>query len=171
MFIVGNNTTAGSPIHKHLGYGETFIPNQGTIGVVGENGTKTFLLTAESGESHSIKPGEWHRFFNPSETEDVVFIGRVHPSHEGFEKTLCIFYGLAADGQGAADGLPKNMFYRLMVLNMSEMGLPGIRGWIIGTMATTAGWIGRILGTEERLTVKYYGRRVTDADRKMWKLD
>lgn len=155
----------------HYGYGETFVAVQGTLGVVGANGKETMMLSPEAGNTYSVKPGEWHRFFNPSQTETLVFKAKVQPAHQGFEKMLYIFYGLVADGHGTAQGFPKSMFHLLMLTAMGEVGYPGIGGWLMGLLVKTVGWVARISGEEERLTVKYYGRPITDDDRRKWKLD
>jgi hypothetical protein len=38
-----------------------------------------------------------HGFFNP-EDEEITFRVELHPGHAGFEQSLHIMYGLAADG-------------------------------------------------------------------------
>jgi len=110
-----------------------------------------------------VTPGEWHRFFNPSQTESIVFEAKVEPAHAGFEKVLFIWYGLANDGYGDATGTPKNLFYLLMLTNMGDMGFPGVGGWLLGLTAGLVGWIAWVTGEEERLTRKYYGKPVSEA--------
>jgi hypothetical protein len=139
--------------------------------VVGHNGTKTMILSPENQQTYKVQPGEWHRFFNPSKTEDIIFDGKVFPAHQGFEKTLHVFYGLVNDGHGTPEGFPKSLFYQMMLMNMGEVGYPGLLGWSMGLLAAACGWIARVTGEEERLTVKYYGRPITEAERKHWKVD
>jgi len=109
-------TPTGVPIHRHYGYGEKFFPVSGEIAVVGENGTKTMML--RPGGTYQVKPGEWHRFFNPSETESIVFEAEVRPAHQGFENLLPIYYGLVEDGYGTPEGAPKSMFHAYVYLRM-----------------------------------------------------
>ena len=153
----------GVPLHSHGSYGEEFYPDIGTLGVVGENGTKTMLL--EKGQTYRIKPGEWHRFFNPSDTEDIIWSARVYPAHQGFEKVLYIYYGLAEEGHCDAAGAPTSMYYALMLMNMGEVSYPGFVMFFLGFAAVLVGWWARISGEEERLTRKYYGVPITDDNR------
>ncbi|KAK5688742.1 hypothetical protein LTS10_000720 [Elasticomyces elasticus] len=166
-------TTVGGggnvPIHRHYGYGETFYPISGEVGVVGENGTKT--TTLRHGETYKVKPGEWHRFFNPSPTESIVFDAEVQPAHQGFEKTLYIYYGLVEDGLGTPGGAPKSFFHALMLMHMGEVGYPGLTGWLFGHLAGIVGFLAWVTGEEERLTRKYYGKPIkeaTDEERSRW---
>ena len=160
---------AGVPIHRHYGYGETFYPIQGEIAVVGHNGTKTMILKNKN-DTYSVVPGEWHRFWNPSATEDIVFDAKVFPAHQGFEKTLHIFYGLVADGRGTKEGFPKSFFHQLMLANMGEVGYPGFMGFVMGLLARVVGFIARATGEEERLTRKYYGSPIDSEQRAKWKV-
>lgn len=146
------------------------MPVQGSLGVVGVNGTKTMTLHADQNDSYTVVPGEWHRFFNPSETEDVTFEAKVIPAHQGFEKTLYIFYGLANDGLGDEKGFPKSWVHMLMFPALGEVGYPGVFGLVVGLLSGIVGWYARVSGEEERLTRKYYGRPITEAEKKKWKV-
>jgi len=151
----------GALVHRHYGYGEKFYPIEGDLGVLGHNGTKT--MTLKKGETYHVQPGEWHRFFNPSQTENIVFEAKVEPAHAGFEKSLYIWYGIAADGHADATGAPKSLLHFLMLASMGDMSTPGLGGWLLGLVVALAGWIGWITGEEERLTRKYYGKPVGEA--------
>jgi hypothetical protein len=129
------------------------------------------LLSPENGETYEVRSGEWHRFFNPSKTEDIIFDAKVTPAHQGFEKNLYIFYGLANDGYATPEGFPKSLFHLMMLANMGAVGWPGVSGFFIGLVQRAVGWIAWLSGEEERLTVKYYGRPITDEERKKWKVD
>ena len=146
------------------------IPLQGELGVVGVNGTKTMTLHADRNDSYTVVPGEWHRFFNPSETEDVVFDAKVIPGHQGFEKTLYIFYGLANDGLGDEHGFPKSWVHQMMFPALGEVGYPGLFGVAVSLLSRLVGWYCRVSGEEERLTRRYYGRPITEAEKKKWKV-
>ena len=162
--------TAGVPIHRHYGYGESFFPIKGELGVVGHNGTKTMMLHKDRNDTYTVKPGEWHRFFNPSETEDIVFDARVDRAHQGFEKTVHLLYGLANDGLGDEHGFPKSFVHQMMFPWLGEVGYPGAFGWMIAVLSRVVGWYARLSGEEERLTRKYYGRPIEDADKVKWKI-
>ena len=166
-----NRHLVGVPLHRHASYGEIFIPVEGSIGVVGHNGTRTMTLSPDNGETYTVKPGEWHRFFNPSESEQVIFDARVSPAHQGFEKVLFIFYGLVNDGYGTPEGFPKSMYHQLMLMNMGAVSYPGVVGRTMGLLASIVGYIARWTGEEERLTQKYYGRPISDEDRRKWKIE
>lgn len=129
------------------------------------------LLNPDNGDTYQVQPGEWHRFFNPSSTEDIEFDASVRPAHQGFEKVLHIFYGLAADGLANAEGVPRNIFYLLMLNDMGSVGYPGVSGWLMGLVSGLAGWVARVTGVEERLTVRYYGRPITEEERRKWKVE
>ncbi|KAK5167024.1 uncharacterized protein LTR77_007753 [Saxophila tyrrhenica] len=160
----------GVPIHRHYGYGETFMTQQGILGAVGHNGTKPMLLNPENKETYRVQPGEWHRFFNPSKTESIVFDGKVEPAHQRFEINLHIFYGLVNDGHGTPEGFP-DLWHLLMLTSMAEIGYQGFGGWVMGMVAGVVGFIARVTGEEERLTVKYYGRPITDEEKRKWKVE
>ncbi|KAK0942025.1 hypothetical protein LTR29_006443 [Friedmanniomyces endolithicus] len=120
------------------------------------------------GETYEVQSGEWHRFVNPSETESVVFETRIQPAHQGFEKLLYIYYGLVEDGYGRPDGAPNSLFHALMLMNMGEVGYPGLVSWLFGIFAMIAGLLARVTGEDERLTRKYYGKPITAAERSKW---
>ena len=128
-------------------------------------------LTPESKETYQVKPGEWHRFFNPSETETLKFDAKVSPAHQGFEKVLYIFYGLVEDGHGTSEGFPKSIWHLLMLNEMGQVSYPGVSGWLMGLASKFVFMWARWSGEEERLTQKYYGRPITDAERAKWKVD
>ncbi|KAK0347279.1 hypothetical protein LTR91_012824 [Friedmanniomyces endolithicus] len=129
----------GVPIHRHYGYSEIFNPVSGAVGVVGENGTKTMILRPD--DTYQVQSEEWHRFFNPSETASIVFEIKIQPAHQGFDKLLYIYYGLADDGHGRPDGAPKSLFHALMLMNMGGVGYPGLVGWLFGVFVVIAGLI------------------------------
>ncbi|KAK5125053.1 hypothetical protein LTR85_001244 [Meristemomyces frigidus] len=69
--------------------GDRFFVGTTVQGGGGDNGTKTFVL--RKGETYTVKPGEWHRFFNPRLDETMLFGAKVAPAHQGFEKLLYIY--------------------------------------------------------------------------------
>ncbi len=146
------------------------MPVQGSLSVVGANGTKTTTLHADQNDSYTVVPGEWHRFFNPSETEDVVFDAKVTPGHQGFEKTLYILYGIANDGLSDAQGFPKSWIHQMLLPALGEVGYPGLFGVVISVLSRLVGWYCKVSGEEERLTRKYYGRPITEAEKTKWKV-
>jgi hypothetical protein len=93
----------------------------------------------------------------------LLFDATVNPAHQGFEKTLCIIYGLAEDGHANADGTPKNLFHSLLLMRMGEVGYPGLMGWVFGMVGILVGIVAWVTGEEERLTRKYYGKPISQA--------
>ena len=156
------------PIHKHVTYGETFFPVEGELGVVAHNGTKT--LTLSKGDSHPIQAGEWHRFFNPSDSKAITFDAKVQPGHQGFEKMLHIFYGLVEDGHGTPEGFPSSLYHHFMLQDMGAVSYPGWKAWFFEQVAKVVGMVARLTGEEERLTQKYYGRPITPDERVKYKI-
>lgn len=127
-------------------------------------------MMLSKGETYSVQPGEWHRFFNPSETEAIVFEAKVTPAHQGFEILLHIFYGLVSDGYGTPEGFPSSMYHMLMLQDMGEVSYPGWNGVLSTWMAKIVGLVARWTGEEERLTRKYYGRPINEDDKKKYKV-
>ena len=99
-----------------------------------------------------------------------MFDARIFPAHQGFEKTLHIFYGLVADGHGTPEGLPKSFFHQLMLADMGQVGYPGFVGFVMGLLARAVGLIAKVTGEEEKLTRKYYGAPIEAEDRIKWKV-
>lgn len=58
-----------------------------------------------------------------------------------------------------------------MLMNMGEVGYPGLSGFIFGLLAGIVGFIAWLSGEEARLTKRYYGKpisEVTDQERANW---
>jgi hypothetical protein len=149
LFINTNTKSRGSD--KHGSYREELSPASGTLGVVLGDSTLTF----KPGETAVIPIGTQHRFFNPSEEETVEFVGKVVPAHEGFEKSVHLIYGLAADGQCDAQGLPKSFVHLCLMGDLGDMRWPGMLAManpLIKAVAAYARWSGE----EERLLKKYW---------------
>jgi mannose-6-phosphate isomerase-like protein (cupin superfamily) len=142
----------GTPIHYHRSYAEQFFPTQGILGVV--LGTQT--LNLPPGESAIVPIGTYHRFFNPSTTEDCSFVGEARPSHEGFERGLYIIYGLANDGLCDEEGTPKSIMHLSLIADMSDMFFPGLMGSIGLPFLKAMAAYGRWSGEEERLLKLYW---------------
>jgi hypothetical protein len=84
-------------------------------------------------ETVTLRPGEraiaprntLHRFRNTTE-EPARFLVELRPGHGGFEKAIKLAYGLASDGRVSAKGIPKNLYHLAVLLEWSDMRLPGI---------------------------------------------
>ncbi|PVH89671.1 hypothetical protein DL98DRAFT_647396 [Cadophora sp. DSE1049] len=144
----------GTPLHYHGSYEEHLTCTNGLLSCVVGNKTLTFT----PGETAVIPIGTKHRFFNASETDDVEFVGKVIPAHEGFEKSLYICYGLAEDGECDDKGLPKSFVHLCLMADLGDMRWPGfmlvagLGNMLVKVVAAYARWSGE----EDRLLKKYW---------------
>lgn len=141
----------GNIVHYHNRFSETFIPISGTLGKHHEGED----FTIEEGDSVLVKPGEDHRFFNPSDTDTVTFQVRMEPGTPGFEKALYIMYGLSRDGLVDEDGLPENIYHTSIFVVLGDTRASGARSLFTPLMWRIAGRAQR-QGIEEELMEKYY---------------
>jgi len=111
----------GNAPHYHKTYAEHFEVLEGILEVM------------VGGETRVLRPGEravapkntLHNFRNPT-GEPTTFLVELRPGSAGFEKALKASYGLAADGLTRADGTPKNLYHLAVLLQWSDIRLPGI---------------------------------------------
>ena len=94
----------GNALHYHTSFSERFTPIVGALGV--QLGKEQRVL--RPGESALVKQHEVHRFYNGSD-QPIRFYVEIRPARAGFEQSLRIGYGLAADGQTNATGIPKDL--------------------------------------------------------------
>ena len=111
----------GNVPHYHKTYDEHFEVLEGTLEVlVGEE-----TLTLGPGQKAVAKKNVLHRFRNATE-ERTKFLVELRPRHAGFEKSLKIAYGLARDGRVFGEGTPRNLYHLALLLEWSEVRLPGV---------------------------------------------
>ena len=111
----------GNDPHYHKTYDEHFEVLEGALEVLVDK------------ESHILRPGQkavakknsLHRFRNTTE-ERAKFLVELRPGHAGFEKALKIAYGLASDGRVFGEGTPRNLYHLALLLEWSEVRLPGV---------------------------------------------
>lgn len=65
------------------------------------------------------------RFYNPSNTGEVVSLAKVEPAMEPFEKRLYILYGLAEDGLTDGEGVPQSLVDTAIFSYMTNSRLTG----------------------------------------------
>ena len=110
-----------NPLHYHKTYSETFTAIEGDLGVkLGKQETKIL----KPGESHTVLPLHLHSFFNPGSSV-IKFKVELRPGHEGFENSIKILYGLAADGLTNKKSIPKSLKHTAIIVTMSDMNVPG----------------------------------------------
>ena len=111
-----------NPLHYHKTYSETFTAIEGELGLkLGRRDTK--ILRA--GESYTVNPMSLHSFFNPTNKE-IKFNVKLIPGHAGFENSLRILYGMAADGLTNNKSIPKSLKHTAIIVCMSDMNVPGL---------------------------------------------
>jgi len=140
----------GNPLHYHKTYSETFTAIDGELGVkLGRKETKIL----KPGESHTVEPMSLHSFFNPTDKE-ITFNIKLKPGHTGFENSLRILYGLAADGLTNNKSIPKQLKHAAIIICMSDMSVPGLLTFLhplLKRMAKKA----KANGEEQKLIDKY----------------
>jgi len=111
----------GNAPHYHKTYAEHFEVVEGVLEVT------------VGGETRALRPGEkavapknrLHNFRNPT-GEPTTFLVELRPGHSGFERAIKAGYGLAGDGLTSAKGVPKNPYHLAVLLEWSDIRLPGI---------------------------------------------
>lgn len=110
----------GNAPHRHLTYAERFEVLEGRLMV--RLGRRWHPLAA--GESVDAPAGAVHCFRNDTDAP-VRFLVELTPGHRGFEKTLQVGYGLAADGLVDRKGIPRNPLHTAVLMEWSEMRVCG----------------------------------------------
>jgi len=112
----------GNPLHYHKTYSETFTAVDGDLGLkLGRRDTKILSV----GESYTVEPMSLHSFFNPTDKE-IKFNVKLRPGHTGFENSLRILYGMAAEGLTDNKSIPKSLKHTAIIVCMSDMNVPGL---------------------------------------------
>ena len=94
-----------------------------------------------------------HCFRNDS-AAPVLFQVELRPGHEGFEKALQAGYGLAADGRTNRRSVPKNLLEAAVLLEWSDMAMPGLLTVLERPLRLLAR-IARRRGVDRRLERRY----------------
>lgn len=140
----------GNPLHYHKSYSETFTALDGDLGIRLGKGKR---LTLKKGESFTVEPMQLHSFHNVQENP-VTFRVQIRPGHEGFENSLKILYGLAADGLTNKKSIPVRLTHTALIACMSDMNLPGVFSLMFPLLKRIARKA-REKGEEQRLIEKY----------------
>lgn len=110
----------GVGLHYHKTYAEKFDCLEGQVQVqVGNT-----IHTLNPGESATAEPNINHLFRNRS-GKPCKFLVELKPASRGFEQSLQIGYGLAADGLCKRNGFPKDKLALAWLFDISESNLPG----------------------------------------------
>ena len=94
-----------------------------------------------------------HSFFNPTDKE-IKFNVKVRPGHTGFENSLGILYGLAADELTNNKAIPKRLKHTAIIVCMSDMNVPGLLTPLFPLLKRMADKA-KASGEEQKLIEKY----------------
>ena len=110
----------GNPVHYHKTFSERFEALEGELYVqVGKEIRILQPLQSVTAYANTV-----HRFFNPT-GQRTRFLVELRPGHTGFEQSLQIAYGLAADGKTNAKSLPSNLYHLAIIFMLGEGMVPG----------------------------------------------
>ncbi|CAA9388294.1 MAG: hypothetical protein AVDCRST_MAG03-416 [uncultured Rubrobacteraceae bacterium] len=110
----------GTEPHYHKTYDEHFEVVEGALEVLVGEETRNLY----PGEKAVAERNTLHRFRNPTDGP-TTFLVELRPGHSGFEKALKAGFGLARDGRTLSDGTPKSPYHLALLLEWSEIRLPG----------------------------------------------
>jgi quercetin dioxygenase-like cupin family protein len=115
----------GVGLHYHKTFSEGFTCIEGEVQV--QLGKTMHTLTA--GQAAIAEPNILHLFRNRS-GKTSRFQVEIRPASRGFEQSLQIGYGLAADGGCNKRGLPKDKRVLAWLFDITESNLPGWMSFI-----------------------------------------
>ncbi|WP_400190522.1 cupin domain-containing protein [Hymenobacter sp. B81] len=113
----------GNDPHFHRTFDEHFECLEGEVNL--QLGRQ--IVTLRPGERAVAPRRAVHRFFNAS-SQPTRFRVTIRPGSPGFEHTLQIIYGLAADGQLTRHGRPRKLWQLGLIVELSDINLPGLPG-------------------------------------------
>lgn len=140
----------GTPPHFHTRFTETFTALEGEL-VLKTSAVQPIVL--RPGNSHTVRVGEVHSFTNAS-AQEIRFRAVIRPGHEGFENSLRLVYGLAADGLTDAKSVPRQFTHLAIMAVLGDLNLPGF----VRVLAPVLRWVTRRAqrnGTIQALLAKY----------------
>jgi quercetin dioxygenase-like cupin family protein len=110
----------GVGLHYHQGFTEKFEALEGAVQVkIGET-----MHTLTTGQTATAELNIPHLFQNRS-GQPCRFLVELRPASRGFEQSLQIGYGLAADGETNKRGFPKNKLVLAWLFHISASNLTG----------------------------------------------
>lgn len=133
----------------HLSYTERFFVLEGRLSV--QIGDRQLVL--EPGEEATVPTGTLHAWANAG-TERAVAHVEMRPGQPGFERSLRILYGLAADGLVRKDGRPCNLLHTALLLEWGDARLPCAYAVLERGLRLLAA-IARRLGIDRELVKRY----------------
>ena len=131
----------GNAPHFHKTYTESFTVVEGVLTLDLDRGVRK---TLSAGESFVIEPGQTHSYHNET-NKPLRCRNRLTSASEGFESTLRILYGLAADGLTSRSATPKMLQDLAVCAVISDTSAPGILAFanpLLRLVARFARWRG-----------------------------
>ncbi len=112
-------------------------------------------VVRDLGAGGQVEVPEEHlfRWKNPAGAP-ARFVVEVRPAHAGFEKGLVALYGLARDGRVRRDGRPRSPLRTALLVEWTDINLPGIHRWLGPVRRVLAG-IARRRGIDRELEQRY----------------
>jgi quercetin dioxygenase-like cupin family protein len=111
----------GNPTHFHTRFEETFTVLRGqlSLGLGGQT------RTLHAGESVTV-PVKTTHFFRNLSGENCRLRISLRPGNEDFEKAMCIYYGLKADGRLRRNGVPRSLADLAVFVYLNNSRMTGI---------------------------------------------
>ncbi len=97
--------------------------------------------------------GTLHAWSNPGSERAVAHV-ELRPGQPGFETSLRVAYGLAADGLVLKNGMPRNPLHAALLLEWGDGRLPGAYAVLERGLRLLAA-IARRLGMDRALVERY----------------
>lgn len=144
----------GNPLHWHTKNDEIFTAGPNGVGLQLDDK----IIHLKAGETARVPVRHNHRFFNPSDEEEVTFTVRGEPGSDGdsFAKGLYVLYGLSRDGFCDERGVPKHISHVAIFMYRTDTWFSGWKQYLKGPLFWLAYLYARYSGEEERLIEKYY---------------
>ncbi|MER2998985.1 cupin domain-containing protein [Pontibacter populi] len=149
----------GVSLHYHTSLVEEFEPITGPLGI--ELDSKR--LQVFPGQIAVAPVNSLHRFYNPSQTETILFKVYIRPARN-FEKTLRIAYGLVNDGKVNRKGIPKSIWHMALLFHYGESYLPGIPLFLQKRVFGFLAFLATKLGKDKALEKYWVGERINGSD-------
>ncbi|MCA1716724.1 MAG: hypothetical protein LC781_07630 [Actinobacteria bacterium] len=90
-----------------------------------ETGGACSLAEVEVAPGGGTRP-HYHKTYAEHFEVIEAFLCEMRPGQPGFEKTIMVGYGLARDGFTRSDGTPKSLYHMALLLDWSEIRVPGV---------------------------------------------
>ena len=135
--------------HYHLSYTERFAVLEGQMNV--QVGDVHHVLGP--GEELTVPIGTLHAWSNAGAERTVAQV-ELRPGQPGFETSLRVAYGLAADGKVLKNGMPRNPLYTALLLEWGDGRLPGAYAVMEQGLRLLAR-VARLAGVDRKLVARY----------------